>query len=150
MPRKSPAQKLEEQLKLEKFLNLICTGMTEQAAARQVELSYMTARRMKASALQEVFRRTAGAVEQILAQEMLTLNMLQRAMMPAALHGHVRSGEVVLSIMAQRAKYLGLNSPEKIKVEISKVDEALAEIVQIIDGEVDPVRPLARVLPRTG
>lgn len=125
--------------------------MSIRAAAEQLEIPYATAKRWYHAALQEVHDATAKLREETLGRELKTLDMLQRALWPNALRGHVRSVEVMLALMDRRAKYLGMDAATKVAVEVTRVDAALAEIVSIVDGEVVPdAAPLLRAVPDPG
>lgn len=147
-PSRKPYAEVERVQLTDKLLQLVIAGQTVARAAEQLNLTYNTALRWYHDALQKVYDDNASLRQEALGRELKTLEMLQRALWPAALRGHVRSVEVMLAIMDRRSKYLGLDAATKISVEVSKVDNALADITNIIDGEASAgAAQLLRAVP---
>lgn len=109
-------------------------------------MPYATALRWYHAALRKVYDDNATLREEVLGKELKTLDLLQRALWPAALRGHVRSVEVMLAVMDRRARYLGLDAAVKIQVEATRVDDALAKVATIIDAETAGPAPLLRAV----
>lgn len=132
----------------DKLLERVVAGQSITKAAAALEIPYQTARRWYHDALRKVYDDNADLREEVLGRELKTLDLLQRALWPAALRGHVRSVEVMLGVMDRRAKYLGLDAAVKHQVEVTRVDDALARVASIIDGEnAAAPTPLLRVIP---
>jgi len=134
-PSGKASAELERAQQTEQLLQRVVTGMSVSKAAEQLNIPRDTAYRLYHRALQDVYDDNSKLREETLGRELKTLEMLQRSLWPAALRGHVRSVEVMLAVMDRRAKYLGFDAATKVQVEVSRVDDALAEIVQIVDGE---------------
>lgn len=147
-PAKTATANLNRAQKTEQLLQLVVAGQPITKAAEQLGLTYATAFRWYQAALRKVYEDNTELRERTLGKELKTLDLLQRALWPAALRGHVRSVEVMLSILDRRAKYLGLDAAIKVQFESARVDDALTKIGQIIDGEVTTeAAPLLRVVP---
>lgn len=140
------AARLTKAEQTERLMRLLSSGLSVRAAAKQLDISERQARRLKDKAVTELFHSTAAATEKVIGQELHTLNMLQAATMPHALRGNLKAVDTVLSIMDRRARFLGLYAPDKIKVELDRVERAVGEIVDILDGATDPVTPLRRAI----
>lgn len=133
----------------DQLLHLVIAGQPVSRAAEQLGLNYNTALRWYHDALKKVYDDNAAAREEALGRELKTLDMLQRALWPQALRGHVRSVEVMLAVMDRRSKYLGLDAAIKVQFETGNVDAAMNKISKIIDGEVAAAQavPLLRAAP---
>jgi hypothetical protein len=147
-PSNKSYAELERAQLTDKLLQRVVAGQTVRAAAADLEIPHTTADRWYHAALKKIYDDNADLREEVLGKELKTLDLLQRALWPGALRGHVRSVEVMLSVMDRRAKYLGLDAAVKHTVEITRVDEALARVANIIDGEVaSGAAPLLRAVP---
>jgi len=150
-PSKKSYAELEQVQLTDQLLQRVVAGQSIVRAAEALNIPYETARRWYHGALRKVYDDNATLREEVLGKELKTLDLLQRALWPAALRGHVRSVEVMLSVMDRRAKYLGLDAAVKIQVEATRVDEALAKVATIIDAETSTqAAPLLRVVPGSG
>lgn len=134
-PAKTATANVDRAQKTEQLLQLVVAGQPVSRAAEALNLTYSTAFRWYQDALRAVYDDNTELRERTLGKELKTLEMLQRALWPAALRGHVRSVEVMLGIMDRRAKYLGLDAAIKVQVESARVEDAMAKISNIIDGE---------------
>lgn len=148
-PSGKPYAEVERVQLTDKLLQLVIAGQSIARAAEQLNLKYDTALRWYHAALQKVFDDNVDMRQEVLGRELKTLEMLQRALWPAALRGHVRSVEVMLAVMDRRSKYLGFDAATKVHVEVTRVDEALTEITKIIDGEAAGPAQLLRAVPDT-
>lgn len=149
MPSKTVV-KAQEAIKASQLLDMVAAGSSVRAASKQLGIHERTGQRLYHSELQRYYQENAAAREELVGRELRTLDLLQRRMMQDALKGDARAVDRVLQIMAQRSKMLGLDAAAKISVEVSRVDDALAEIVQIIDGSVAASHTLERLLPEAG
>jgi len=137
MPRQSgkAAAELERARQADQLIQLVIAGQSVAKAADSLKISYEVAKRMYRQALQKTFDESTDQRQELLGRELKTLEMLQRALWPGALRGHVRSVEVMLAVMDRRSKYLGFDAATKVQVEFARVDQALSDITKIIDGE---------------
>lgn len=142
----SAAVRLTKAEQTEKLMRLLSSGLSVRAAAKQLDISERQARRLKDKAVTDLFHASAAATEKVIGQELHTLNMLQAATMPHALRGNLKAVDTVLSIMDRRAKFLGLYAPDKLTVQVDRVDHAIGQIMDIVDGAADPVTPLRRAI----
>lgn len=69
------------------------------------------------------------SVEELRTQDLDRLARLQVAFWPAAIQGDVKAGDMVLKILARRAKMMGLDSA--LKVEVTSIDQIDAEIQEL-------------------
>lgn len=129
-----------------KLVDAVAAGATIKAAGEAMQLEPTAAQRLYHAALRRYYEENAAEREMLVARELRTFDLLQRAVMRDALKGDTKAVDRVLAIMAQRSKMLGLDAAAKVAVEITRADDALAEIVQIIDGTVTAAE-LIRVLP---
>jgi hypothetical protein len=146
-PSKKSYAEVERVGLTDQLLQRVVAGQSIKAAAEGLGLPYNTALNWYHAALRKVYDDNADMREEVLGKELKTLDLLQRALWPAALRGHVRSVEVMLSVMDRRAKYLGLDAAIKHQVEVTRVDEALATVATIIDAEIATAAPLLRAAP---
>lgn len=145
-PGKTAYAAVERVQLTDKLLDRVVTGKSIKAASEELGIAYNTAHRWYTAALRKIYDDNATLREEVLGKELKTLDLLQRALWPAAKSGHVRSIEVMLAVMDRRAKYLGLDAAVKIQVEATRVDDALSKISRIIDGET-LATPLVRAIP---
>lgn len=147
-PSNKAAAELDQALTTDKLLQLVVAGQSVQRAAEQLQIPYTTALRWYHAALRKIYDDNATLREEVLGKELKTLDLLQRALWPQALRGHVRSVEVMLSVMDRRAKYLGLDAAVKVQLEATRVDDAMTKIAGILDAEtVATTPPLLRAIP---
>lgn len=79
---------------------------------------------------------TEAPAREVLAEELDRLEKLTQAVWKAARGGDVNAIDRVLRIMERRARYLGLDSPEKLEVEatLRSGDEIQSEILEIAEA----------------
>lgn len=143
--------KAQEALQGGKLLDLVAAGSSVAAAARAIGLNERTGQRLYHAELQRYFKENATQREELVGRELRTLDLLQRRVMRMALDGDLKAVDRVLAIMDRRGKMLGLDAAAKVSVEVSRVDEALADIVKIIDGSIVAAAELEYVtLPEAG
>lgn len=122
----------------EKLVALVLAGMTVRAAAAKLEVKERSAYDWYQAALRKAYEDGKGDREAALGRELATLDLLQKSLMPQALRGHTQSAKVVLEILDRRSKYLGLDEATKVQLEFGRVEQALAEVVQVLEGEAVP------------
>lgn len=151
MARQTAAAKVDRAEKTAILVRSLAAGRTLSTVANELGLSHGTAHNWYTEALRETWEESAGDREAVLGAELTKLAIAERALMPKVLIGDPRSIDVYLRVMDRRARYLGLDQPAKVRVEVGRVDEVVAEIVQIIDGEgaAQPA-PLLRLEPKAG
>lgn len=150
-PSKTATAQLDQVLTTDRLLQLVVAGQSVQRAAEQLDIPYATALRWYHAALRKVYDDNATLREEVLGKELKTLDLLQRALWPQALRGHVRSVEVMLAVMDRRAKYLGLDAAVKVQIEATRIDDAMTRIAGILDAETATTTPpLLRALPGAG
>lgn len=144
--------KAQEDLMGDRLLSLVASGQSIAAAGRQLEINPRRAQRLYHRELRKVYENNVALREELLGRELKTLDILQRALMPKAVQGDRHATETVLNIMDRRSKYVGLDQAAKVQVEVTRVDEAMNEIVQIIDGSMAGAEELQRAdsLPEAG
>lgn len=143
--------KAQEALQGGKLLDLVAAGSSVAAAARAIGLNERTGQRLYHAELQRYFKENATQREELVGRELRTLDLLQRRVMRMALDGDLKAVDRVLAIMDRRGKMLGLDAAAKVSVKVSRVDEALADIVKIIDGSIVAAAELEYVtLPEAG
>lgn len=138
-----------------KLVDAVAAGSSIVAAGKALGIKEDAAQDLYHRAIRRYYEENAGAREELVARELRTLDLLQRAVMRDAISTtndvgeRVKATDRVLAIMAQRSKMLGLDAAAKVDIEIRRADDVLAEIVQIIDGSV-VAADLVRVLPEAG
>lgn len=150
MPTKTMTRQTNDLLDGVKVMQLVASGHTIRSAAAAMKITEARAKRLHQTMCQRTLEESSDLRNSVLATELETLRMMQLAYMPGALRGHPRSGELVLAIMDKRHGLLGMKDAIKVQVEVRRVDEALAEIVQIVESDPDSdtlglVKPLRRV-----
>jgi len=119
-----------------KVMDAVAAGATLELAGKAAGVTTGVAERLLHAELRRFYEQNAGQREELVGRELRKLEMLERAHFRDALKGDVKATDRVLAIMKRRSDMLGLDSAAKVQVEISAVDDALAEIVQIIEGKV--------------
>jgi hypothetical protein len=140
----------QEAIQGDRLISLVAAGQSIAGAARQLEMDYEKARKLYHKELRAVYDSNVGLREELLGKELKTLDLLQRPLMLEAMKGDRKCAETVLSIMDRRAKYLDLHAAAKVNVEITRVDDALREIVTIIDGNMSAASLERIALPEAG
>lgn len=134
-------------IQADKLLKLVATGHSVAAACRALGITARRGERLYHRELKRYFDENAGLRSELVARELKTLDMLQQIAMRQALDGELKAHDRVLAIMDRRAKYLDLHAAARVTVEVSLVDDAIKEIVNIIDGEVIGSDDLLHALP---
>lgn len=126
----------EQALYGERMLKLVASGKSIRKAAEEVGLPRDTGHRYYQAALRKAAQETEGLRQDLVHQDLESLRLLIEAHMPlATAHGDEKSAGVVLRALGQRAKLLGLEEALKIEVQTSRVDDALTQIVAIMDAQ---------------
>lgn len=121
-----------------KIMDAVAAGATLQAAADSVGLKIDAASRLLHAEFRAFYEQNGSQREELVGRELRKLELLERPFFREALKGNEKAADRVLAIMKRRADMLGLDSAAKVAVEISAVDDALSEIVRIVEGSVVP------------
>jgi hypothetical protein len=140
------ASKVADAIAGAKVLDAVAAGASLEAAGKLAGVKIDVAQRLLHAEMRRFYEQNASQREELVGRELRKLDLLERRVFRDALNGDVKAVDRVLAIMKRRADMLGLDAAAKVQVEISAVDEALAEIVQIVEGKVvgAEVAPLRR------
>lgn len=143
------ASKAQDAIAGAKIMDAVAAGATLEVAGKSVGVKIDVAERLLHAEFRRFYEQNATQREELVGRELRKLELLERPFFRKALQGDEKAADRVLAIMKRRADMLGLDSAAKVQVEISAVDEALAEIVQIVEGQVvgAEVAPLRRAEP---
>jgi hypothetical protein len=143
------ASKAQDLIAGAKIMDAVSAGATLAVAAKAAGVSEDAGRRLLHQEFRKFYEENATQREELVGRELRKLELLERKHFRDALGGDVKATDRVLAIMKRRADMLGLDTAAKVQIEISAVDEALAEIVQIVEGKVTGVEvtPLRRAEP---
>lgn len=131
-----------------KIMDAVSAGASVAAAAKVAGVSEDVAGRLLHAEFRRFYEQNASQREELVGRELRKLELLERPFFRKALDGDEKAADRVLAIMKRRADMLGLDSAAKVSVEISAVDEALGEIVRVVEGSViAEVPPLLRQEP---
>ena len=117
-----------------KLLERVASGMTVTEAAESLGLTRQTGSRVYNAELRRVMDTNNELRSQLIAQDLETLRLLARAHMPRALRGDTGSAKIVLGVLDRRAKLLGLDAAIKVEISNDRVNEAVDEIVALLDA----------------
>lgn len=141
------ATKAQDAIAAAKIMDAVAAGASIAAAAASVNVTEDVASRLLHEEFRRFYEQNASQREELVGRELRKLELLERPFMRKALGGDEKAADRVLAIVKQRRDILGLDAAAKVSVEISAVDDALARIVNIVDGEVVEPTPLRRALP---
>lgn len=123
----SKAQKIVIDERRSKAVQLRLAGVDYDRIAQQLEYkSRQQAREDVHRAYVQATKEVRESVEELRNQDLDRLARLQAAFWGPALQGDPKAGEMVLKILARRAKMMGMDSA--LKVEITTIDQIDAEI----------------------
>jgi hypothetical protein len=128
----TPTQRLQAAERRARVLRLRLAGVPFEQIAAQLDppCSTQRAHQLYQAALKQIVREPA---EQVLAAEGERLDMLWRAVIARALAGSARHAEVALKVLERRARMLGLDAPQKTRIDAHiTVEEAEA-----LDAEIE-------------
>jgi hypothetical protein len=136
-----------------RLVDAVAAGASVVRAAEALGLTEREGYRIYHESIRRYYEENSAARELMVAREMRKLDLLERPMFKQALDGDQKAVDRVLAIMKARRDMLGLDAAAKVQVEIGRADDALAKIVQIVDGTAAAaqVQPLRRLeLPEAG
>lgn len=117
-----------------KILERVASGMTVTEAAESLSLNRQTGSRLYHAELRRVMDANNELRGQLIAQDLETLRLLVRAHMARALRGDAASAKIVIAALDRRSKLLGLDAAIKIEISNERVNEAVEEIVALLDA----------------
>jgi hypothetical protein len=117
-----------------KMLERVASGMTVTEAAESLQLSRQQGSKIYNAELRRVMDSNNELRAHLIAQDLETLRLLVRAHMARALRGDTGSAKIVLGVLDRRAKLLGLDAAIKVEISNDRVNEAVEEIVRLLDG----------------
>jgi hypothetical protein len=122
---------------MRKALELRRGGATYPQIAEHIGCAISSAYELVQSGLRETLQEPGDDVRQI---ELERLDLMLRALLPCALQqgdaAQARCAEVILKLMDRRAKYLGLDLPQRMKVEYID-DDTLTELLERLNSETE-------------
>lgn len=130
-----------------KIMDAVSAGASIAAAAEREKITEDAATRLLHAEFRRFYEQNASQREELVGRELRKLELLEKPFFRKALQGDEKAADRVLAIIKARRDMLGLDAAAKVSVEISAVDDALANLVNIIDGEVVQPTPLRRALP---
>lgn len=118
MKRKEMKNRSAEVIEKERrAVELRLSGYSYPEIAAELGISVSNAFNRVQSALTTTIAKTAEDAEKVRNMELHRLDALLRPLYAQAKAGDPKATEMCLKIMDRRAKYLGLDSPEKLKLE---------------------------------
>lgn len=154
----------------QRCVDLRLAGKSFPAIAAEVGCSTSTAHKAVSDWLERTRKDTAQDAVAVLTLEIERLDTMLAALWPAATAGDCQAVDRCLRIMERRAKLLGLDAPDRHRLEAAKVDmggepmpvdqarellaqrlQALsgAEVAQVASGDEDALNKLGIQIPRT-
>lgn len=130
-----------------RIMDAVAAGASVAAAAEREKITEDAAKRLLHAEFRRFYEQNASQREELVGRELRKLELLEKPFFRKALQGDEKAADRVLAIIKARRDMLGLDAAAKVSVEISAVDDALAHLVNIIDGEVVQPIPLRRALP---
>lgn len=141
------ATKAQDAVAGAKIMDAVTAGASLAVAAKAADVTEDAASRLLHAEFRRFYEQNASQREELVGRELRKLELLERPFFRKALQGDEKAADRVLAIIKQRREILGLDAAAKVSVEISAVDDVLARIVNIVDGEVVEPTPLRRALP---
>lgn len=130
------ASKAQDLVAAAKIMDAVAAGATLEAAGKAAGVKIDVAERLLHAEFRRFYEQNATQREELVGRELRKLELLERPFFRKALQGDEKAADRVLAIIKARRDMLGLDAAAKVQIEISAVDEALAEIVQIVEGQV--------------
>jgi len=111
---------------------LIASGCTYDEVAKQ--LGYADrggAYKAVQAGLKRRYQETVTQRDELIAQQMETIRLIIRGLMPKTLKGDPRSAEVMIRALERLARLTGTDAPAQVNMKIT--DEMMAEINDLVD-----------------
>ncbi len=124
-------------------VELVASGMTITKAAETLKITRNMASKLLHDTLAETLAERQADREQLLAQQLETYRLLKRAWMPAALSPRnekaVQAARIVLDVLDKENALLGLNAAIKLEISNARINETLADVVELMETSDDDV-----------
>jgi transcriptional regulator with XRE-family HTH domain len=104
---------------------------TQREIARELDVSASTVNRDLAAVREEWATRRTQTYEQWVAEELAKIDLLERAIMPAAISGDDKAQARLVQFMDRRARMMGLDKPQQFEHTVITVDAVEAEIARL-------------------
>jgi len=104
---------------------------TEREIAAELGISPATAHRDIAACRAEWAERRTQSYESWVAEELAKIDLLERAILPAAISGDDKAQARLVQFMDRRARMMGLDKPERFEHTVITMDAVEAEIARL-------------------
>jgi transcriptional regulator with XRE-family HTH domain len=104
---------------------------TQREIARELDVSASTVNRDLAAVREEWAARRTQTYESWVAEELAKIDLLERAIMPAAIAGDDKAQARLVMFMDRRARMMGLDKPQQHEHTVITLDAVEAEIARL-------------------
>ena len=104
---------------------------TEREIAAELGISPATAHRDIVAVRQEWADRRTQRYEEWIAEELAKIDLLERAILPAAISGDDKAQARLVQFMDRRARMMGLDKPQQMEHTVITMDAVEAEIARL-------------------
>jgi len=104
---------------------------TQREIAAEIGVSVATVNRDLAVVRAEWAERRSQSYEQWVGEELAKIDLLERAIMPAAISGDDKAQARLVQFMDRRARMMGLDKPERFEHTVITMDAVEAEIARL-------------------
>jgi sigma54-dependent transcription regulator len=104
---------------------------TQREIAAEIGVSVATVNRDLAVVRSEWAERRSQSYEQWVGEELAKIDLLERAIMPAAISGDDKAQARIVQFMDRRARMMGLDKPERFEHTVITMDAVEAEIARL-------------------
>jgi predicted transcriptional regulator len=126
-----------------KVVELVSSGMTITKTAETLNITRNMASKLLHDTLAETLAERSADRQQLLAQQLETYRLLKRAWMPSALSPKndkaVQAARIVLEVLDKENELLGLNAAIRLEISNARINETLADVVQLMESSDDDV-----------
>lgn len=127
------------------LLKLVASGRTITESAKVLNVTRRVAQNALAKEHAYLLQSNEDLRVAVFAQELENLRLLRAAIMPRALAGEPRAVEVALQVGRDYRDMIGMTEAVKVDITVRKVDDAVEQIMGIVDRETGSVAPLRRL-----
>jgi Trp operon repressor len=104
---------------------------TQREIAAQLDVSVATVNRDLAVVRAEWAERRSQSYESWVGEELAKIDLLERAILPAAIRGDDKAQARLVQFMDRRARMMGLDKPERFEHTVITMDAVEAEIARL-------------------
>jgi transcriptional regulator with XRE-family HTH domain len=104
---------------------------TQREIAAEIGVSVATVNRDLAVVRAEWAERRSQSYESWVAEELAKIDLLERAILPAAISGDDKAQARIVQFMDRRARMMGLDKPERFEHTVITLDAVEAEIARL-------------------